>query len=326
MNIYPYIPSPDISAYCEKIGHDFQNLDMATIIAMSGLPISKKHAAWRELIAEYPDCQVQARLNFDAQESLHDYLGALIEHEEKKIATFYTPNYGEVFRFGVMWSDANGCWNDDDGTYSTFDKAWAALWKEYEVNDIIQVKVDKVQIDSDNSAHTAYMNTDGELLSLDIYTGGNSPRGLDMIFIDLPVPFLRGDIVTVGDGEPRVLADLHHWWDGNVNYEGYCSGKFGDGSDMIPYFYFIDESGTLFRDHTSSHDLWELQYFRGELKGQDRFLKYLSQYIKTGNSDDIAWLFNVFLKLRAESESDELNRLFGGWYRKLIDEDIEASE
>ena len=143
--------------------------------------------------------------------------------------------------------------------------------------------------------------------------GDDSSDDLDMLFIHLPVPFQRGDIVTVEDcelPEPRVLADLPHWW--SDRYEDFISGKIGDGSDMIPYFYFINEDGVLIRDHSNPYDLWGLRYFTGELKGQDRFLKILSQYIKSekhGNSID--WLINVFLKYRAEAESDELNRLFG---------------
>ena len=320
MNIYPYIPSPDISAYCEKIGHEFNPLEMAIIVAMCAKSMKEKHSAFREIISGYPDMPIHKSLNFDAQESLHEYLRGLIAHEEKQIAEFYAPTDGAVFRFGLLWQNSNG-WNDEESAFSSVDKTWSAAYLEeygeFE-KDIVKVKIEKAQLDSVDYAHKAYMSPNGELLDIDVYMNGESPDNLNMIFMHLPVPFERGDIVvTARDSEPRVLADLPHWWSGRVKYEDYTSGKIGDGSDMIPYFFLVNEDGFLIRDHGTSHDLWELRYYHGELNDQNHFLKYLSQYIKIGNNGDIDWLLNVFLKFRAETESERVNRLFGGWYLEL---------
>ena len=43
-------------------------------------------------------------------------------------------------------------------------------------------------------------------------------------------------------------------------------------------------------------------------------------------ADRIAWLINVFLKCKTEAESNNLNRLFGGWYLKLENKDDRACE
>ena len=99
MNIYSCIPSPDIAAHCEKIGHVFNPLEMAVIVAMCGKSLKEKHSAWREIISGYPDMPIHKSLNFDAQESLHEYLRGLIAHEEKQIAEFYAPADGAVFHF-----------------------------------------------------------------------------------------------------------------------------------------------------------------------------------------------------------------------------------
>jgi len=98
MNIYSYIISPDIADHCQKIGHVFNSLEMAVIIAISEKTIKEKHAAWREIIADYPDMPIHDSLNFDARESLHVFLRELITWEEKCITDFYATGDDVVFR------------------------------------------------------------------------------------------------------------------------------------------------------------------------------------------------------------------------------------
>ena len=67
--------------------------------------------------------------------------------------------------------------------------------------------------------------------------------------------------------------------------------------------YYIDEDGNL-NSHCHS-EFWKLRYFKGELKGQDQFLKYLSQHIKS-NSEEFARLLAAFGKFRAEAEHRQM--------------------
>ena len=165
MDIFSFIPSPDISAYCKNIGHKFNPLEMAVIVAMSSKAMKEKHAAWRKIIAEHPDMKIHQSLNFNARESLHTYLRELIEHEEKQIAAFYSSSNNVVFRYSIFWTEANG-WNEDNCVFSSINKVWLACRKEYKkfAAEILQIKVEKSQIDSTDYAHKAYMNLDGELL------------------------------------------------------------------------------------------------------------------------------------------------------------------
>ena len=150
---------------------------------------------------------------------------------------------------------------------------------------------------------------------------------LNLIFIHIPVPFEKGDIVTMYDreNEPHVLADFPHLWQKNANqygreYEDYVAGKKGDGSDCLATTYSIPEYGRLLRDWYP-HSLPTLKYFRGELKGQERFLRYLSQYIKE-NDGDVAWLIDVYDRFKKEAEFDDINRMFGGWWLPLSEEEF----
>ena len=141
----------------------------------------------------------------------------------------------------------------------------------------------------------------------------DDPDDLTMIFIHIPVPFEKGDLVEY-EGKPGIIiSDLPH---ADVKfYERGLAGSL-DGRDMVALTYFgVD----YFIDH--EHPLYhELKYFTGELKGKDRFLKYLSRYIKE-KDDNILQLLAVFRILEAEAESERINERFRGL--KILDEEDE---
>jgi len=152
------------------------------------------------------------------------------------------------------------------------------------------------------------------------------PDELDMIFFDLPVPFEKGAIVTMANGSPGVLDSISHWWARekgyNYDYQDLVSGKQYDGSDMIAYLYFFEcYKGNFILDHDDD-TLDKLTYYRKELIGRERFLKYLSRSIKTGDYS-IDWLINVFCKFQAEGINEDISRLFGSFYKKLDDEEFD---
>jgi hypothetical protein len=321
VNIYNYLSSSDIAAHCEKIGHVFNSLEMAVIVAHSEKTMREKHSAWREIISDYPDMPIHGSLNFDARESLHGYLRELIAFEEKQIDVFYAPDIGTIYTFRVLW---HGDWTDrHSGAYSTFEKAWAALLENWdlEADKPESIKIEKTHLDKEDFTE-AYPDHKGDLLNL--YGWGNFageheyPDKLDMIFIHLPVPFEKGDIVVRENGEPGVLEWIPHWGGLGPKYEDRLSGKSSDGTDMIASYYYIEDDGRLYRDHGSPHGLWKLRCFKGELKNRNRFLKYLSRYIKD-KDDAIDWLINVFLKFKEEADRKERDWLFG--YRSLEEEE-----
>jgi hypothetical protein len=322
MNIYSYLASPNIAAHCERIGHVFNPLEMAVIVAHSEKTMKEKHSAWREIIAEYPDMPIHDSLNFHARESLHEYLRELIALEEKRMEIFFAADAGAVYSFRVLWQRE---WSDRyAGAYSTFEKAWAALLENWDldVDRPESVKIVKTHLDTEDNTE-AYLGRNGELLNL--YVSGNISGerehldDLDMIFMHLPVPFEEGDIVTIENGKPGVLVNIPQWDKYGPKYEERLAGKSSDGSDMTASCYFTGEDGRLIQD-VWPYGLWKLRYFNGELTNRDRFLKYLSQYIKNKDSA-VDWLINVFLKFKEEADSKESGGLFGHWYLELEEND-----
>jgi len=295
---------------------------MAIIIARSDKPIKEKHNAYRTIISDYPDMPIHETLHYDAKESLHDVLKELISWEEMKMAEFYETGKDIVYRRRVWLFegvDSDGEYIDEyDGSFSNANDAFndTADYYNWERDDVYRIGIEKECIDA-ITLSAVWVNSDGEIT--EIYIPVDVPFSFELIFFHLPVPFEKGDLVTTRrNGKPCILVNIPHWYKGKRSYEEFVSGKNGDGSDMLGDYYFIGENGLLTSDHGIS-DLPNLQYFNDELKGQNRFIKYLSHYIRS-NDDNIAWLINIFSKFKAEAELEEVNKLFCGWYRSLEDE------
>lgn len=280
MDICSFINSPDIGDHCRNIGHVFNALEMAVIIAYSEKNIKEKHKAWREIIADYPDMPIPQRNCFDAQESLHGYLRQVIAHDEKWLTEFYTSETGAVYRTIVCH---HGEEKLENGCYSTAEQAWTALydeWKDEEywkAGDIERVYLIKELVDVNEYPRKLQVNTNGDALASIGHMDGY-PDSLDMIFIDLPLPFKRGDIITCRD-EVFVLDDVPHWNSGmRKKYEEYLTGAYNDRSDMIGWGLFVSDSGVLYGDHTGAYDCY--RYYRGKLESANRLLHYVSLFIK----------------------------------------------
>jgi hypothetical protein len=325
-NIYEFFQSEDIAEHCRKIGHVFSPLDMAIIIDLSDQPMSKKHRAWQGIIDDYPDRPIHGSFNFEACDSLHTYLKELIVYEDLQVKNFMKKE-DCVYQYEISANKKYG--HRRSQAYSTFEKAVAALhedWEREELDPGTRFYIIKVFIDKDISDQLC-INYDGEIIHVDFSHTYNEESEqadlykfdtLDMIFFDQPVPFVRGDLLLFDDYDgpkPGVLDWLPHWMSGKFTYQDYVAGKNSDGSDMIAYVYFINEDGHIIRDHVST--LHTLRYCsKDNLIGQDRFLEYLSRYIKSGD-DKIDWLINVFEKFRVEAELEKQNSYFGGWYQEL---------
>jgi hypothetical protein len=282
IDIHNFISSRDIADHCKKIGHAFNSLEMAVIVAMSDKPIKEKHTAWRGIIADYPDMPVKQHSWFDARDSLHDYLREQIVWEEQWLAEFYAPGVGIVYLPVVR---RGGEERRDMGCFSTAGKAWAAVCEawDWEEDEVDSAYIEKLNIDDGTPCGSLWVNSSGEATDR-AYCGEGMPGELDMIFFHLPVPFKKGDLLECGD-TIFVLDSLPHWpLRRGLAYEEMLSGKSADSSDMIGWGLFVDEDGVLYGDHTGRYD--RFQYYRGKLKGTKRLLHYVSLFMQ-GEEDEI---------------------------------------
>ena len=59
MDIYSFIKSKDVAAYCREINKTWNTFEMVIIIERCySKKIIERHKAWRELIDQYPDMAV----------------------------------------------------------------------------------------------------------------------------------------------------------------------------------------------------------------------------------------------------------------------------
>ena len=325
MDIYNYFVSPDIAAHCKNIGHVFNPLEMAVIIALSKKTVKEKHAAWREIITDYPDMPIHESNWFRARESLHGFLREQIAWEEKRLADFYTPGKGAVYRPYTVWKRHDR--SSDMGCYSTAEKAWAEICEnvgDWEENRITRAEIYKDFIDGDYG-DDVWLNSDGEAFLFSRH-GEDPPGELESIFIHIPLPFEKGDLVAfVGypENTPCVLIHLPHW--NTEHYNEQISGKASDGTDMIAWVHFMDDEGQL-TYNDNPYFLWELKFFTGTLKGYDRFLRYLSDYMKN-KYKNINSLIYALNKIKSKTDAEANNTLtdsgFRNWARYLEAEDAE---
>ncbi len=291
---------------------------MMSIIYLSDKPLQEKHCAYRELIADYPDMAINERCNFAPQESLHAYLQTLIAYEERAVGLLTDDTEGGIFEIEVNTRLYGRL--DDNDVFSTFEKARAALYEEYDWDEdqAVEGVITKRVVDRHNETGSIGIDRNGRIVWVTYYEEG--PDLPDMLYFDLPVPFKKGDLVTTTDGVPRILVWLPHWLDSpRRRYEDYVTGKRGDGSDMNGTVCYI-EDGTLCYDSGPPHMIWRMQYFHGELQPSDAFLKYLSAYMK-GEMDNIQWLLAAHEKCTIEYQREQWNRSFGEWF-DYVDERI----
>jgi hypothetical protein len=299
MNIYDYLRSRDIAAYCHKINKVWNTHEMAVIIGRSNRTMTEKHRAWQELIDKYPDMPVESlhRMSFA---SIHKKLAEIMDYEDHVLKLFKKKETDTVYKYSLR---INNNYLDSEIVFSSYEKALEAVKDSWKRDEVSYINIEKISIDdikNDKSRINAFFDYNGNLYKLSYY-GGNKELGAKLFaninpdeasgdeftekfYIDIPTPFKRGDIlierssilgqleksrVFVHDGlvrdDPKVLKRC-------------LKGIMGDGSDLMGWGFFVGENGILYGDHTDDHDSFE--YYKKELKGNQRLLYYTSLYMK----------------------------------------------
>lgn len=281
LNIYEYFNSRDVAEYCQKLGHSFTGREMAYLIWQSNHhTLHHKIAAWEELILTMPDEEHKEFEYADCQ-GLHDFLRMYIDRLLQFLADFQK-NTGEfAYSYERLYADSSCRFNDESPLFTSYDLCIATAAAEAaEKNEITAFRVKKRKI-CDKSAtreecpmlcltpyaepmdvHVAPYRGEEDLLV--------SPFGFYGMFVDIPTPFKRGDIVTGirpwgTRTDPMVVNRLpeHH-------------GE--DFIDMCANLWDLDYHRRLVCCEDSSS--LSLEYYHGDLKEYRRFLFALRNYIQ----------------------------------------------
>ena len=142
MDIYKFFYSDDIAGHCKRIGHVFNPLEMAVIVAYSKKPIKEKHAAWREIIKDYPD--MPCNRSGIRSDSLHKALAKRIEYEESVLARFKKPESNTFYKYKI-YSDDCGRWSET--TFQCYEEALTATKSFRERDEPNKIQIEKVFTD-----------------------------------------------------------------------------------------------------------------------------------------------------------------------------------
>ena len=232
MDIYNFIRSSDVATHCRNIGKTWNTCEMAVIIDRSNLTIAEKHAAWLELIEYYPDMPAITPNHHDVRfDSVHQMITERIDYDQRAIKWLKTPESGAYYTYGPhTWGADN--FTTFEKALTELTENWFKEGKEYDpyfeesVNTklisgwsqsgVPYIYIEKKFMDIDSNRGVSVLSDcDGNIYQLwawaedEIHakwfpnvTQNKTGAGLydfefaDQFFIDIPIPFKRGDLLT----------------------------------------------------------------------------------------------------------------------------------
>lgn len=288
---YNLINSRAISDYCRSIRYEFNTEELAVLVYRNKrMSIDEKIDKYDDLLKNYPDMEVIERINCKH----YDSVKTMIKKEIQRLKILNKRLVQEGENCIWVWTEYNKSTlkyehrSDLEHTFKTYKEALKDIQnyiKEYD--DTISFSITKKYFDKRKGNIFAEYNVkDKKIKLINITESSDNFLDIDQIFINIPTPFQKGDILiqdsksirNAGDeGNIFVLEYLCTW---KENLKEYLSLGNYDSSDMIGYgYYLVNEDTTKFvRDHKWDYDSFE--YYDGELKGKYRILKDISSFVK----------------------------------------------
>lgn len=307
-DVYDLINSKTIGNYCRKIQHKFNTEEIAVLIFRNRtMSINEKIKAYKNLIENYPDMEVIERINCKHYDSVKE----MIQREIDRLKTLneilqkqddkYIYTYIE-FNKTTKKYDFNNVLNNIRKTFNEVEKNIKEYIEEY--NDTLSYKIIKKSLKQENYkiiAEYVVINKKGILIN--IYDTKEMYLDIDNIFINIPTPFKKGDILVSWHNTPfreGVLPNKQEifvlnylcTWNEKIN-ESLKKGNY-DSSDMIGSGYFLNDSQQLILEEQWCYDSFE--YYNDELKGMQKILKAVSNLLK--EKIEIEEFINIYEHLK----------------------------
>lgn len=281
MDIYEYFNSRDVAEHCKTLGRSFTGREMAYLIWQSNHhTLHHKIDAWKKMIRTMPDEEHK-----DFEEAgccgLHEFLRKFIDRLLQFLADF-EENPGEfAYSYERLYADSSYRFNDESPLFTSYELCIAtAVAEAAEKDEITALRVKKRKICGQSATHDEFpilfLTRNAEPMDVYVapYRGEKDmlvpPFGFYSMFVDIPTPFKRGDIVigaspwgTISD--PMVISKLPE-------------GNGEDFLDMCANLWDLDFHKRLFCH--DSFSVLSLAYYHGELEKHSRFLFSLHNHIQ----------------------------------------------
>ncbi len=350
MNIFEFINSKDVRKHLEKMDYQFTTPEAAYIVYQSKKKtLAQKFAMWEEIIKTMPDCSMAKRPNMKEIPSIHEYLRKYITFQQQQIIEFKSNETAYIYRFFIYYHNKNIEDSIGNCVFLCYEKCVEAIKRcidelktaGYELENVkFAIQKRKANVDYEDytelhincsfdeisvEKHNAIQNTDFE----------NTFNGM---WFNFPTPFVRGEIVfdcTSAEQKPFVLELLRTWnaetliknnfratgpyvQKADTNLEIYKNS--GDSSDMQAFGYeYYKECGLNYKDGHATCYL-DLEYYRGELKGELRLLKPFAAYVRRECGKQLA--FNSYSLILKELELENQRKAFKDLYGRCSKLDL----
>jgi len=309
MDIYEFFNSRDIAEHCRKIDHKFTAIETAYLVWHSNHhTLADKHTAWQEIIDTYPDEFFHPNWDFDGH-TLHSFLHTYMRLQNEFIENFCTTKEGYIYTYSILFKHSDQ-FRPDDIFFNSYETCLNAVkvneLDDDEYDEIAKAKITRHRLYSSHiSLREAQQEVsvifDNQLRLVDIAPAivlKGEKRflgpfyGFRAMWVAIPTPFHKGDIVmdvnTYDDRSekylPFILERIPYWRRDAENGED-CEEQIKhlldsgvDWTDMQEGAYFQNDNGEIYWDH-AFHYL-DLEYYRGELEGTERFLFAVSNAIQ----------------------------------------------
>ena len=316
-DIYDLINSKAIGDYCREIRHEFNTTELAVLVYRNKkMDIFEKISKYQDLIDNYPDMEVVERFNCKH----YDSVKTMIKNEIDRITELYQ-NFVDKDDCIYGWSDwnRNGYSNYEidnaKRTYKEIESEITNLINEY--NDIDCFSITKKYFDG---PEVIFRDKEKRIIAnckvikkipkiIEIKEFGEEMSDFEGIFINIPVPFKKGDILISDNGTPYknlvndekdciFVLDSLTIWNEEIKNKDFIRNL--DMTDMMGNgYYLVDGSENFVLDHISDYDSFE--YFEGELEEQNRILKLISSFLK-GKIDNLELFIKAYESFKSDYE------------------------
>ena len=281
MNIYEYFNSRDVAEHCRQLGRRFTGREKAWLIWQSNHhTLRHKIAAWKEMIRTTPD---EEHKDFEEAgcSGLHGFLQAYIDRLCHFLEDFEQNNGGFAYSYERLYAASSCRPQDESPLFASYDQCIAAAEAE-EKKEIEAFRVRKRRICAKSAPREEcpmlFLTRNAEPMDVYVanYRGEEDllvpPFGFYSMFVDIPAPFKRGDIVT----------GITPWGtrSGPMVVNKLPEGGGEDFVDMCADLWDLDYHRRLVCREDSC--VLSLEYYHGDLKKDRRFLFALHNHIRGG--------------------------------------------
>lgn len=208
MNYYRFLDSRDIRNHLENMEYPLSTPEAAYLVwQCHNATLEEKFTAWEKIAKTMPDCPIPRRPGMTGDvSSVHQFLRDYMDLEKKRLEHF---TQGENCVFGAdffllpnqEWRK-EPIWSDCGRLFSDYTSCLAYCRQELS-EEIGKVRIWKQTLDGDNSHRDSLTLTAKlEPLCLDISPICDLDDVFPSLWVDLPTPFRRGDIVWDPSREP----------------------------------------------------------------------------------------------------------------------------